>query len=302
MSTPRRALLISLSVLLTTGIACSRDDPPASIVVGPRDRTAAARSEDGLALGNLGELEGAPQVPDAAVAVESPRRRPRVVVESERVVAPPAGGEVPAEARRLARIAAVPPAAPVPAAEAPTASIPTPPAAAEAPPVAAAVEAPPAPAAEADAPALRLEPVDLAAEARRAQPEVVAVATPERSLAPAPVADSCGVALTRSLLARRIENREPVGVADAFEADGERVYLFMEVDNRAGPEAALTVRWTHAATGEVFEQVVRAGRSPSWRTWAHRTLFPNLTGSWRVEVVTSSGCRVGAVDFDVTGV
>lgn len=299
MSTLRRVLLISLSVLTTSSLGCSRDDPPASIVVGPRDRSAAARSDDGLALGNLGELEGAPQVPDAAIVPEAPRRRPTVVVESERVVAPPSRDEVPAETRRLARIAAAPPQQ----------------AEAEAPAEAEASVEPEAPA-EAEAPAapeptaLRLEPVDLAAEARRAPPadaapvaraEAVAATTPAPVLAPAPVSEDCGVSLNRAVLARRIDGREPVGVADAFEADGERVYLFMEVDNRAGPEAALTVRWTHAATSEVFEQVVRAGRSPSWRTWAHRTLYPTLTGAWRVEVVTASGCRIASRDFAVTG-
>jgi hypothetical protein len=122
-------------------------------------------------------------------------------------------------------------------------------------------------------------------------------ASPRINLAPS---GHCSVSLNRALLARDVNRseRSPLGVADAFPASGDPVYLFMEVSNPAGPARDLRVRWEHPGSHHVFEEHIPAGVSPRWRTWVYHLIQPGLTGAWRVRVFDARGCQVGELGFD----
>jgi hypothetical protein len=40
-------------------------------------------------------------------------------------------------------------------------------------------------------------------------------------------------------------------------------------------------------------------RTPAWRTWSSKTLLPEWTGEWMVEVLTSDGTPLESVIFFV---
>ncbi len=107
----------------------------------------------------------------------------------------------------------------------------------------------------------------------------------------------CAGMVNRALIARRIEAREPVDTHGPFEADGEPVHVFMELNN-PDVEATMTVRWFHDGSRHQFGQTITAGVSPSWRTWVRHRIQPEQTGRWRVQVLAPGECLAAELSFD----
>jgi hypothetical protein len=105
--------------------------------------------------------------------------------------------------------------------------------------------------------------------------------------------------LNQLLLARDVVDREPIGSEAPYVADGERLYIFMNVYNPDGPERELTVHFYHQERDRHSEQSITAGRSPHWRTWVIKRLSERNVGHWHVEVHDPEGCVLGEIDFEV---
>ena len=60
--------------------------------------------------------------------------------------------------------------------------------------------------------------------------------------------------------------------------------------------------WMHE--GQEIDRIppkIRGGREEGYRTWSHKTVFPDqLAGKWQVRVVTEGGQLIGVVRFTVT--
>ena len=97
-------------------------------------------------------------------------------------------------------------------------------------------------------------------------------------------------------IAREIVDREPVGEGNAFPAE-------------VGQLAA----WTRITGAEntVIEHVWRYGDSewivpldigsPRWRTWSRKTILPQWTGNWEVEIRDGEGNSLATATFTVGG-
>jgi hypothetical protein len=107
----------------------------------------------------------------------------------------------------------------------------------------------------------------------------------------------CGAMITRAAIARSIREREPVGTQGPFEANGEPVHVFLELNN-PNTEARMTVRWFHDGSQHQFGQDITAGVSPSWRTWVRHRILPEQTGTWRVDVFAPGECLAARLRFD----
>ncbi len=94
-----------------------------------------------------------------------------------------------------------------------------------------------------------------------------------------------------------IADRELVGTADRFPADGGRVYARIVVDN-PGPETALAMVWRR--DGRIVQSLpVTVGTSPRWRTWSYKTLRKRDVGRWTVEVLDEEGTLIARAAFEV---
>ena len=106
--------------------------------------------------------------------------------------------------------------------------------------------------------------------------------------------------IKRLLLARDVDAREPVGPADAFELDEvERIYAFVEVNNRDRVESEIFVTFEPAdgpARGHVR---LRVGASSRWRTWAF-TRGVREAGSWAAVVRNGEGELLARQPFEVS--
>lgn len=120
---------------------------------------------------------------------------------------------------------------------------------------------------------------------------------------PAPPTEpaACAGEIVRGVVAQDVQEREPVGAAGPFHADGEPTYVFLEVNNPDGPEKEYTLRWTYSGTDAApFTQTISAGVSPTWRTWARHRIREGQTGAWTVEVLNPDGCVAHTVAFEAT--
>lgn len=120
---------------------------------------------------------------------------------------------------------------------------------------------------------------------------------PEPTPKPAPTnvvpAGAKDIVFESVVLAKGVQNRQPVGIADSF-ADGQEITCFMRVRN-PGPKRTLRHQWYHGDTRKSSVAISVGG--PTWRTWTQRPVYG--TGSWRVDIVDEAGEVLHTVPFEV---
>ncbi len=134
-----------------------------------------------------------------------------------------------------------------------------------------------------------------------AEPELDTTTREEPEIEAPNLAESEGVHLKRLVLARAVENREPIEAGTTFEIDSEkRIYAFISVVNPTASESEVTVSWAPADGGrERGKTIVSVGAHPRWRTWAY-TRGIQTPGKWKVIIRNSAGEIIGEAPFEVT--
>jgi hypothetical protein len=89
-----------------------------------------------------------------------------------------------------------------------------------------------------------------------------------------------GLEITRLVLCKKVENREPVDIVENFTLADQKAYCYMAVAN-PGEEQTLVFRWLFQDE-EYFRFETRIGTSTNWRTSSMVTL---RAGSWKVEIM-----------------
>jgi hypothetical protein len=128
----------------------------------------------------------------------------------------------------------------------------------------------------------------LAAPAALAQGDPRAAAQPAAAGAPFTIA--------RLVLCTGLENREPVGAAEAFPASAGKVYCFIEARDVAA-ESTLTVAWKLDGT-EIGRTDLVLKASARWRTNAWKTVS-GRPGAWEVLLLDSAGKEIQTAAFQV---
>lgn len=122
-----------------------------------------------------------------------------------------------------------------------------------------------------------------------------------RSLEPELLATT-GLHLSRIVMARGIEEREPIDSGTRFSVSSseERIYAYIEVANPDSAEDELEVRWIRAdSPDDVISSVqVNVGPHPRWRTWAYTSLI-RQPGSYMAIVADSEGRLIARAPFEV---
>jgi hypothetical protein len=95
-------------------------------------------------------------------------------------------------------------------------------------------------------------------------------------------------------VALAIEDRIPVDTGSAFPADVGRVWLWTSVTGAEGQ--TMSHVWSHGEHTWVVELQIGADR---WRTWSNKTIPPEWTGEWKVEVRDGAGTVLKTVTFTV---
>ncbi|HQK99435.1 MAG TPA: DUF2914 domain-containing protein [Smithellaceae bacterium] len=105
-----------------------------------------------------------------------------------------------------------------------------------------------------------------------------------------------GFSIERLAVARGIENREPVGIAETFSADTPVVYCFIEAKSIEA-DTRVTVAWIHEGK-EIHSISLPLKAGPRWRTRSEKTLY-GLTGAWSIEIRDEGGKVLKQTSFKV---
>jgi hypothetical protein len=109
-------------------------------------------------------------------------------------------------------------------------------------------------------------------------------------------ASAQGLTVSQAVVCQEIVDRMPVGSSDVIPAGTERVYCFTRIDGAQG-ETEITHNWYHK--GVLKASVVLPVRNRAWRTWSSKSLLPEWTGEWMVEVLAQDGTPLESLIFFV---
>jgi hypothetical protein len=130
----------------------------------------------------------------------------------------------------------------------------------------------------------------------------VAAATPAPTPEPrqATLGAEGKLAVKRFVLASGVKNREPVDAGTRFKGGAQKVYAFVEVENRGGAPAEIVVEFDPPGGGIPHGDVTLAvGPAPRWRTWAY-TRTAAMAGAWTAVVKNKKGDVLARAPFEVT--
>ncbi len=156
----------------------------------------------------------------------------------------------------------------------------------EAPAQAASPEAPAAePPAEVEEPAPAQEPTEAAPPPEEAEPEQAA----EQPAA-------TGLTATKMVICTSVEDRTPVGEGTSFSGSVGKLHCFSVIE---GAKEETTVHHIWYRGDQKMADIPLAVRSSHFRTHSSKTILPEWTGAWRVELVTDAGEVLAKADFTI---
>jgi len=104
------------------------------------------------------------------------------------------------------------------------------------------------------------------------------------------------ITVSQAVVCQEIVDRMPVGSGDVIPVGTERVFCFTRIDGAQG-ETEITHNWYYK--GALKASVVLPVRTSEWRTWSSKTLLPEWTGDWMVEVLSKDGAPLESLIFFV---
>ena len=117
----------------------------------------------------------------------------------------------------------------------------------------------------------------------------------ENKKAPA-TPETAGMTITRLVIGTSVDNREPVGIAEAFPSSTEKVICFLDAANIAG-NTSVTFVWIYGGK-EILKTTLPIPAGSRWRTRADKNLYGQV-GDWKVEIRSAEGAVLKDVQFKV---
>ena len=102
--------------------------------------------------------------------------------------------------------------------------------------------------------------------------------------------------VTQAVICQEVVDRMPVGSGDVIPAGTQRVFCFTRIAEAQG-QTEIVHNWYYQ--GVLKASVVLPVRASEWRTWSSKTLLPQWTGEWMVEVLTKDGTPLESIIFFV---
>lgn len=137
-----------------------------------------------------------------------------------------------------------------------------------------------------------------APEAQEAAPPAATQPASQPAAESAPAASSAagGVQIQDAVVCQDVVDRAPVGSGDVFTKDIARVFCYCRVVGVEG-ESYVTHNWYYK--GGLKASVKLPVHSNNWRTYSSKTVTPEWTGEWMVEILSESGTPLESIIFFV---
>jgi len=117
----------------------------------------------------------------------------------------------------------------------------------------------------------------------------------EQQEEPLPEATSALV-IEEGVVCTGVVDRVPQGAAETFPPDVGKLYCFTKVSG--GAEGTVIKHLWYHGQDLLHTQELAVGGSP-WRTWSIKTITPDRTGAWKVEIKDGSDILVATLNFTV---
>ena len=98
-------------------------------------------------------------------------------------------------------------------------------------------------------------------------------------------------------ICRDVQDRTPIDEGSTFPTTVGRLYCFTRINGAAEPTSVTHV-WFHGDR-EVHRMELSVG-GPTWRTWTYKTIPPEWTGSWRVDVQDANDVIIYSMPFTIS--
>jgi hypothetical protein len=92
--------------------------------------------------------------------------------------------------------------------------------------------------------------------------------------------------VSESAVCTAISDRQPEGTAVEFSKDVPKIYYWTKIEGASGEES---VKHVWYAGENVIGEVTLNVKTPSYRTWSSKTVYPGLEGDLSVAVVDDAG-------------
>ncbi len=102
--------------------------------------------------------------------------------------------------------------------------------------------------------------------------------------------------VTEGVITTQVANRAPVDSVENYPASAGRLYCFTRI---VGAAENTTVTHVWYRGDQEMARIELSVRSGDWRTWSSKTILPEWTGEWRVEVVDSQGQVLKTIPFSL---
>lgn len=111
------------------------------------------------------------------------------------------------------------------------------------------------------------------------------------------VALGSGLKVEEAVITTRVVERAPVDQVQTYPSTVGQLYCFTHLTGAEG-ETSITHVWFFG--DQEVSRVTLPVRSANWRTWSGKTILPQWTGEWRVEILDASGEVLMKVPFTLT--
>ncbi len=99
------------------------------------------------------------------------------------------------------------------------------------------------------------------------------------------------------VIARSVQDREPVGAGEEFPSDVGQLAAWTRVTGAAN--TTIEHVWRHQGNEDVIPLSI--GQGSPWRTWSRKTIPSDWTGQWTFEVRDTGGNVIATTTFTVGG-
>jgi hypothetical protein len=110
----------------------------------------------------------------------------------------------------------------------------------------------------------------------------------------APSETQPAIRIPEAVVCQDVVDRAPVGAGEVFAKEIPRVYCFTHVVG-AEPGTQLVHNWYYQ--GNLKATVNLTVGSSDYRTWSYKTMMPQWTGEWKVEILTAGGTPLENIIF-----
>ena len=106
-----------------------------------------------------------------------------------------------------------------------------------------------------------------------------------------------GLKVEEGVITTRIVERSPADSVQTYPVAVGKVYCFTHI---TGAEGDTNVTHVWYLGKKEISRVTLPVRSSDWRTWSVKTILPQWTGNWRVEVLDADGNLLQTIPFTLT--